>query len=605
MKQNITTLKPNPINSTIYDDTDLSDLKNSIEANGQLEPIIINSNNEIISGHRRYFSMVQMGKEKVDVRIAHYENDVIALIEHNRHRTKTNKDVLRESKILEKELKDKLGGRGKRTDLNGKSKFLVIDEVAKSLGFGLSKLKQLRTVNNYAPHMVDKVDKGEMSVNKAYEFVREEYLGSKKKTDKDNFESSFKKLLKKHSPKIDDIQSILKTTYPYNLSYADEDQTKTKSSDLELLKKKRTELLDNLTFKQSLDSRELVMYNKLTEFQRNGFDKKLMKELKDQIWQPSNILDKDRTIVEIADIKPKIELVENDVEFNHLRRLIHSFEWVNTVGRLIKLIVRDEPTNKVLGIITVGSDLVSVECRENFIGWSEHHKHHLKKLNHTAVVSSIVPTQPLGYNMLGGKLIACLSTTDLIRKIWKDRYGDDLVGLTTTSLFGSFSMYNNIPHWKKVGVSKGKVFIKPDKEIYQYWLDWIRNNHRDKYNSIMKGMKTGAKQKMLNLIYQQLGIRGTDFYVNQQRGVYFSPFYKNTNEFLRNEIDTSELIMKPQIDGGMDYIDKWWKPKAINRYKKLMDKGNVNDTILWYEDIAKNKSTFNSWVFSRGGNFSV
>ena len=52
------------------------------------------------------------------------------------------------------------------------------------------------------------------------------------------------------------------------------------------------------------------MYNKLTEFQRNGFDKKLMKELKDQIWQPSNILDKDRTIVEIADIKPKIELVE-------------------------------------------------------------------------------------------------------------------------------------------------------------------------------------------------------------------------------------------------------------------------------------------------------
>ena len=431
MKQNITTLKPNPINSTIYDDTDLSDLKNSIEANGQLEPIIINSNNEIISGHRRYFSMVQMGKEKVDVRIAHYENDVIALIEHNRHRTKTNKDVLRESKILEKELKDKLGGRGKRTDLNGKSKFLVIDEVAKSLGFGLSKLKQLRTVNNYAPHMVDKVDKGEMSVNKAYEFVREEYLGSKKKTDKDNFESSFKKLLKKHSPKIDDIQSILKTTYPYNLSYADEDQTKTKSSDLELLKKKRTELLDNLTFKQSLDSRELVMYNKLTEFQRNGFDKKLMKELKDQIWQPSNILDKDRTIVEIADIKPKIELVENDVEFNHLRRLIHSFEWVNTVGRLIKLIVRDEPTNKVLGIITVGSDLVSVECRENFIGWSEHHKHHLKKLNHTAVVSSIVPTQPLGYNMLGGKLIACLSTTDLIRKIWKDRYGDDLVGLTT------------------------------------------------------------------------------------------------------------------------------------------------------------------------------
>ena len=44
--------------------------------------------------------------------------------------------------------------------------------------------------------------------------------------------------------------------------------------------KPRTELIDNLMFKQSLDSRGLVMYNKLNEFQKNGFDKNLMEELK-------------------------------------------------------------------------------------------------------------------------------------------------------------------------------------------------------------------------------------------------------------------------------------------------------------------------------------
>ena len=388
--------------------------------------------------------------------------------------------------------------------------------------------------------------------------------------------------------------------YPYNLNYTDKTTLVEIIQKLNEIKKKRTLLIDNLMFKRSLDDRELVMYNKLNEFQKNGFDKELMKSLKDKIWQPSNLSDVDNTIVEIAGLKPKLELVENDVEFNHMRRLIHSFEWVNTVGRLIKVMVKDETTDKVLGIITYGSDLVSVECREQHIGWSKDDKHKLKKLNHTAVVSSIVPVQPVGFNMLGGKLIASVATTDFIRKIWKDKYGDELVGLTTTSLFGSYSMYNNLPQWKKVGTSKGKVYIKPDDEIYLYWLKWVRENHRDKYDEIMKGLKTSAKQKMLSFIYSQLGIKPTDYFVNQQRGVYFCPFYANTNQFLRNEIDASDLKIKPQIEGGMDYINNWWVPKAINRYKKLSEKNNLNDEILWYENIANDKATFNQWMDSRG-----
>ncbi len=211
-------LKPNQINANIYDDTDLSDLVTSIEANGQLEPIAINKKNEIISGHRRYFSLVQLGYGEAEVRIEDYENDTIALIEHNRHRVKSVQDILRESKILEKELKTKLGGgQGNRTDLNGGKKFVLVDEMAKSLGYGLSKLKQLRTINNYAPHMVEKIDK-EYTLNQAYQIVKEKYLGGKKET-KTDFKTSFTKLLSQHSPEINEINSVLKTTYPYNLNY--------------------------------------------------------------------------------------------------------------------------------------------------------------------------------------------------------------------------------------------------------------------------------------------------------------------------------------------------------------------------------------------------
>ena len=104
MKISLLHIKPNPINANIYDDTDLTDLVNSLDANGQLEPIIINKKNEIISGHRRYYCMVQLKWDEGEVRIVEYENETIALIEHNRHRTKSVKDILRESKVLEKEL---------------------------------------------------------------------------------------------------------------------------------------------------------------------------------------------------------------------------------------------------------------------------------------------------------------------------------------------------------------------------------------------------------------------------------------------------------------------------------------------------------------------
>ena len=50
MKSKITDIKPHPINDQIYTTTDLTDLKNSIKVNGQLEPIVVNKENTIISG---------------------------------------------------------------------------------------------------------------------------------------------------------------------------------------------------------------------------------------------------------------------------------------------------------------------------------------------------------------------------------------------------------------------------------------------------------------------------------------------------------------------------------------------------------------------------
>ena len=94
----------------------LTDLKNSLSSFGQMEPITITKDKRIISGHRRMAAMVELGWDDCEVRIVEPENEIIALIEHNRHRQKTASDVLNEARYLERELKDIVGRVGRNPD---------------------------------------------------------------------------------------------------------------------------------------------------------------------------------------------------------------------------------------------------------------------------------------------------------------------------------------------------------------------------------------------------------------------------------------------------------------------------------------------------------
>ena len=234
---------------------------------------------------------------------------------------------------------------------------------------------------------------------------------------------------------------------------------------------KRDELVNHLENLKKLDEREIVQYKKYKEIQALDVNQQLVDKLEQELWSPQDIFNKEQTINEIKNIKPVIE-VSNGDEFDIFRMKIHSMEWVRSPGRLIQLLVRNESDNKLLGVLTIASDMMSIENRDNYIGWSE--KERLRGLKNLAIVSSCVATQPFGFNFLGGKLLAILSTSKIVRDLWKEKYGDTLVGLTTTSLFGQFSMYNSTKVWKSLGETKGMVLLKPDDNYYNFWKDWIK-----------------------------------------------------------------------------------------------------------------------------------
>jgi hypothetical protein len=370
--------------------------------------------------------------------------------------------------------------------------------------------------------------------------------------------------------------------------------------DISVNKKK---VLDNLMWLKSLKVEEFTFRKKWEEMQLlTLFIKEFANQAKAQIWSPTDLNDEELTIKEITNLQPVVKVVNNEYYerlWTTLRYYCSSAEYNQAPGRFIKFLMVDEVSEKVLGICSIASDVICISDRDKYIGWTPENKLKNKMLRYSAIGTTIVPTQPFGSNFLGGKLVAALVTSGVVRNEWEhpgikaEANPGKLVGMTTTSLYGGFSMYNSLKWWKPVGMTKGKIAIKPYEKGYETWHQWLKQNMKDEYNKAMtqkegiSGPVTGAKNRVLAMIFKACGIKQTDYMHGFERGAYYSTFYENTKEFLCNKITIDKLVMKPLFKEDTNAILDWWKPKAIERYKKLKAEGRLNPDKLFYNVMAE------------------
>ena len=536
---NINEIKPHPYNNQIYEPFDNEDdkLKNdfigSIEKYGVLEPIVINENNEIISGHRRYSASIFLGIETIPTRTLKFENDILAIIHFNKQREKNGTIIKNEFSELEKNLFKKLGGSGKKKNRDGIDIYNTISNLFNISRGSATKLYRVFKEDKelFTKIKIPQNPNGTISIDKAYFSLKTVKSKSKVVTEK-NYIKSIKSSLPNIN--VNELFDLLESTYPYSLMVnlnRDSDFKNVTFDNTKFIEldNKRKELIDDLEFKKNLTTQELLMFEKFDEVSQTSISNEIKKKVFDSLWKPTDIEDVESTVMEIENLKPKLILSNDKNFFNALRIFTHSLSWNQNVGRNLKYLVIDEPTQKILGSIVVGSDVMYIEVRDKLIGWDNESKISNKKLNHIGMVTTILPTFILGFNFLGTKLIAYLSQSSTIQKDWKERYGDILVGLTTTSLYGSFSSYNGVPNWKKCGLTSGKIILNPSKVIYKYWLQWLKENHREDYNKSFltenNNIQTGPKQKVLNSIFKYLNLKQSNYHHLNQKGVYFHSIY--------------------------------------------------------------------------------
>lgn len=366
----------------------------------------------------------------------------------------------------------------------------------------------------------------------------------------------------------------------------------------------KAKLKENMDYLMTMSVQEQTLYKKWVELQEPNMiqAKSQIASYYDLQWKPTDINNKELTIKEIESLDPYVEIVEDPKESTKwaaVRRMIHTMDFTANPGRNVKINVKDRVSGKLLGQISLASDVTAMGVRDNFIGWTKDNKFVDGKLNNTTIASTIVCTQPLGYNFLGGKLIAMMTTVPEVREYWNSKYKNVLIAVGTTSLYGIHSQYNGIPLFKTLGESAGKISLKPDDKFYDPWHQWIKENRAQWYKDNISderarnganmgyeanGPVSGIKQKILGQIFKECGIKATQYHHGFKRGVYMAMMYENGCEYLRNEITEDKLILKDKFKQGTEYINKWWKKHAISRYTKLHDEGRIKPEHLFYID---------------------
>ena len=377
-------------------------------------------------------------------------------------------------------------------------------------------------------------------------------------------------------------------------------------------------LIKDLSFVSAMDVKEYTLYQKWCEVHdkyptvevNSFFDDTptlkdqtqgaLLQEIKNNFWLPEDQ-------EEYLDLEPELIYTGGEQELNSITNAGQSAIWNgmrtflstmknnSNIGRNLNFLIRDKKTGKYLGVTCMSSDFLDLTPRDNHIGWDRERKTQ-KMINHTCIGSTIVPIQPLGYNLVGGKLLALLCLSKTVEDTWENQYKDKLVGVTTTSLYGKtkeipLSQYDRLKHWKKMGWTAGSVSYEPTKPTRKMIQQWLMKNHTYKYFEWYVAKKDSGqphkrdhRNRSHTFTYNQLKIDKKLIKSEHARGIYFGELYENTNEFLREEIPVEKLVKK--FDNSVEALTELWKNKyAKKRLASLKKQGRVSNETHFYDDI--------------------
>ena len=286
---------------------------------------------------------------------------------------------------------------------------------------------------------------------------------------------------------------------------------------------------------------------------------------------------------------------------NLLRAVSSHNNESNIPGRELRWMIFEKNTQTCLGFIRFGSPTINSKPRNVWLGQAPN----LSIFNrHAAMGFVIVPSQPFGYNYLGGKLLALLCCSHYARETLNEVFEKNIALFETTSLYGSTtdaSQYDGLkPFMRYKGLTESKFLPLLHDEAFHRLHDrfTVWNNNQPLTDKKASSKKMKRQTKMISITRNSLKEYGMDekleqfnsviktaLSLTQKKRTYFCEYgYSNVKEVILGKQE--ELVRGPNWDKFyLENIIAWWKKKSTKRYEKLKAEGRFRNKVeLWTDD---------------------
>ena len=300
--------------------------------------------------------------------------------------------------------------------------------------------------------------------------------------------------------------------------------------------------------------------------------------------------------------------------FDTLLEMTASFSPDENPGKNSKYIIKETNTDKVVGFIRFGSPVINAKPRNDWLRdagglqdvgmLSSTTTPSLETWNNRVIMGFIiVPTQPFGYNYLGGKLMAAICCSSNIRRMLNKKYDTEFCLFETTSLYGNIkggSMYDGMrPYLRYKGDTQSKFLLTLGEEIYPELRDWFteKNDGEELIHKGASSRKLKMQTKMVNIIKSSLAKHDKTAYdlftnkmqiateVTTQKRFYMSEYgYSNVRNVLVGKENT--LLKADNYDRfELENIIEWWKKNATKRYNNIVADGRLRKELeVWNQN---------------------
>ncbi|WP_220550427.1 Druantia anti-phage system protein DruA [Stenotrophomonas lacuserhaii] len=249
-----------------------------------------------------------------------------------------------------------------------------------------------------------------------------------------------------------------------------------------------------------------------------------------------------------------------------------SMPYSKGYGRRLRFVVMDAHHEAIIGIIGLHSPSADLACRDNYLGISKPQK--LAIVNNTLDAFTI-GASPTYAPLLGGKLVAGLLHSEVIRQEYWRQYGGEisppfsgpkpqpLLAITTASAFGRSSIYSRLRFHgrslaKPLGYTKGFGTLHLEA-VYPEIVAWLRRTGR----FVPAGFGNGPKVRWQNVVKVLADLKIPRSYLEHgiQREIYIFELVKNLQGICKDG-QSPEVADFDAGSWGDYWKERWCLPRV-------------------------------------------